>query len=81
MQISAPRQIIIKILFMDINDKKVKEVRKVESAINQNLFFICTIVTLVTMVLMVTNFVTRGSFLPDKNRIFLFNSSTHLFFA
>ncbi len=51
---------------MDTNDKKIKEVRKVESVINRNLFFICTIVTLVTMVLMVTNFLTRGVFLPAK---------------
>ena len=51
---------------MDTNDKKVKEVRKVETVINQNLFIICTIVTLVAMVLMVTNFFSRGSFLPAK---------------
>ena len=51
---------------MDINDKRVKEVRKAESAINQNLFVICTIVTLVAMALMVTNFLARGSFLPAK---------------
>jgi len=51
---------------MDTNDKKVKEVRKVETVINQNLFFICAIVTLVAMVLMVTNFFSRGSFLPAK---------------
>ena len=51
---------------MDTNDKRVKEVRKVESVINQNLFLICAIVTLVAMVLMVTNFFTRGSFLPAK---------------
>ncbi|MGA2417739.1 MAG: hypothetical protein ABSF55_00645 [Candidatus Staskawiczbacteria bacterium] len=51
---------------MDANDKKVREVRKVESVINQNLFIICTIVTLVAMVLMVTNFFSRGAFLPAK---------------
>ena len=51
---------------MDTNSQKVKEVRKVETAINLNLFVICTIVTLVTMVMMTTNFFTRGSFLPSK---------------
>ncbi|MCX6722548.1 MAG: hypothetical protein NT094_00585 [Candidatus Staskawiczbacteria bacterium] len=51
---------------MDTNDKRVKEIRKVESAISQNLFIICSIVTLVSMVLMVTNFLNRGSFLPAK---------------
>lgn len=49
---------------MDVNDKRVKEVRKVETLINQNLFYLCTIVTLVAMALMVTNFFSRGSFLP-----------------
>jgi hypothetical protein len=49
---------------MDINDKRVKEVRRVETTINKNLFWICAIVTLAAMVLMVTNFFSRGSFLP-----------------
>lgn len=51
---------------MDTSDKKIKEVRKVESAINKNLFLICGVVTLATMVLMMTNFFTRGSFLPTN---------------
>jgi hypothetical protein len=51
---------------MDTNDKKVKEIRKVESAISQNLFVICSLVTLVTMALMITNFISRGSFLPTE---------------
>ena len=51
---------------MDINGKKIKEVRKVESGINKNLFSVCTIVTLATMVLMVVNFFSRGSFLPTN---------------
>jgi len=51
---------------MDVKDKKVRDVRKIEVAINKNLFAICSIVTLATMVLMVTNFLTRGSFLPAK---------------
>jgi len=51
---------------MDINDKKIKEVRKIESAINKNLFLMCTLVTLATMVLMTVNFISRGSFLPTN---------------
>ena len=51
---------------MDTGSQKVKEVRKVEAVINQNLFVICSIVTLATMVMMVINFFTRGSFLPAK---------------
>jgi hypothetical protein len=51
---------------MDINDKRVKEIRKVETTINKNLFLICTVVTLVTMALMSVNFFTRGSFFPTK---------------
>ncbi len=51
---------------MDTNDKKVKEVRKVEAIISQNLFIISSIVTVVTMALMVTNFISRGSFLPTE---------------
>jgi len=51
---------------MDIDDKRIKEVRKIEAPINQNLFLISSIVTLATMVLMVTNFFFRGSFLPTN---------------
>ncbi len=51
---------------MDINDTKVKEVRKIESAINKNLFLVCTVVTLATMVLMIVNFLSRGEFLPTS---------------
>ncbi len=51
---------------MSISNKKIKEVREIETVINNNLFLICTIVTLVTMVLMLANFFTRGSFLPAK---------------
>jgi hypothetical protein len=51
---------------MDTNDKKIREIRKIETITNENLFLICTIVTLVTMALMVTNFFTRGSFFPTN---------------
>ena len=51
---------------MDTADKKIKEIRKVETGINENLFVICAIVTFVTMALMTINFFCRGSFLPAK---------------
>lgn len=51
---------------MRIDDKKIKEIRKVETVISNNLFLICTVVTLVTMVLVVTSFFTRGDFLPTQ---------------
>jgi len=51
---------------MDTTNKKIKEIRKVEKGINNNLFIICTIVTLVTMAMMTVNFFSRGSFSPAK---------------
>jgi hypothetical protein len=51
---------------MDINDKKIKEIRKVETAISENLFLVCMVVTLATMVLMIINFFSRGCFFPTK---------------
>ncbi len=51
---------------MDKNFKKIKEVRKIESAISKNLFIICAIVTLATMALLTINFFSRGAFLPAK---------------
>lgn len=51
---------------MDTTNKKIREIRKVEKEINNNLFLICTIVTLVSMAMMVVNFFSRGSFSPSK---------------
>lgn len=51
---------------MDTSDKKIKEIRKVETSISDNLFVICAIVTLATMILMTVNFFSRGSFSPAK---------------
>jgi len=51
---------------IDTNAKKIKEVRRLEVAINENLFVVCSIVTLATMVLMTVNFFAKGSFLPTK---------------
>ena len=51
---------------MDTNDKRVKEVRVIETAINDNLFIVSAVVTLATMALMTVSFFTRGDFLPTK---------------
>ena len=51
---------------MDTSDKKIKEIRKFETGVNNNLFIICAVVTLTTMVLMTVNFFSRGSFSPAK---------------
>jgi hypothetical protein len=44
--------------------------RKVEARINQDLFIICSIVTLATMALMAIDFFTKGSFLPAQFNLF-----------
>ncbi|MCX6720369.1 MAG: hypothetical protein NTW11_01005 [Candidatus Staskawiczbacteria bacterium] len=51
---------------MDTDNNKIKEARKIEKAINENLFILCAIVTLATMTLMVANFFARGGFLPTR---------------
>ena len=51
---------------MDTNDLKVREIRKVETVISKNLFFVSTIVTLAAMAMMTINFFSRGSFLPTS---------------
>ena len=51
---------------IDTSNKKVKEIRKIETAISENLFIISSVVTLATMALMAVDFFSRGSFLPTK---------------
>ena len=51
---------------MDIRAKKIQEVRRVETVISENLFIICSFVTLATMVMMAVNFFSRGSFSPTQ---------------
>jgi hypothetical protein len=51
---------------METGEKKIKEIRKVETVISENLFLVCTLVTLATMVMMTVNFFSRGSFLPTS---------------
>lgn len=52
------------------NNNQIKNLRKIESSINKNLFIICSFVTLVAMALMVTDFFTRGNFLPSRMNLF-----------
>ena len=60
------RQILFKNKYMDINDKKIEEIRKAEMVISKNLFLVTVIVTLVAMLLMTVNFFSRGSFFPTQ---------------
>jgi hypothetical protein len=55
---------------MDKNLEKIKEIRKVESIINRNLFIVCAIVTLAAMILVTVNFFAKGSFYPTKINFF-----------
>ena len=52
------------------NNNQIKNLKKIESSINKNLFIICSFVTLVAMGLMVTDFFTRGNFLPSRMNLF-----------
>ena len=47
-----------------------ESLKATEISISQNLFIICSIVTLATMALMTTDFFTRGIFLPARMSIF-----------
>jgi len=57
---------------MYIRDKKIQEVRKVETVISENLFFVCSFVTLATMIMMAVNFFSRGSYSPTQIGFFYF---------
>jgi len=48
-----------------------KKLRKTESDINRTLFVICSIVTVATMVLLVSDFFSRGTFLPPRINFFI----------
>ena len=47
-----------------------ESLKTTEANISQKLFVICAIITLITMILMVTDFFTRGIFLPARISIF-----------
>ncbi|MBI4359361.1 MAG: hypothetical protein HY577_02155 [Candidatus Nealsonbacteria bacterium] len=52
------------------NNERPDDLKKIESGISQNLFFICAIVTLATMGMMTADFFSRGSFLPARMNLF-----------
>jgi len=64
-----------------ISKEKLKKVRKIEFAINKNLFSICIAITLVAMIMALIEFFTRGAFLSSKMGLFyigvLFIYSVH----
>lgn len=45
-----------------ISEEKLKKFKKVESAINKNLFIICAVITFIVMAIILTEFFTRGAF-------------------
>jgi hypothetical protein len=55
---------------MDINNKEIKEIRKFESVINRNLYFFCSLLTLLTMATLLVEFFSRGDFPNFKIDIF-----------
>jgi len=55
---------------MEKKENQLKNILKVESGINRNLFIVSFVVTLATMVLLVSDFFSRGSFLPARINFF-----------
>jgi len=51
-------------------NSRIKNLRKIELGINQNLFIVSSIVTIVAMILVVTDFFARGAFLPARINFF-----------
>lgn len=49
-----------------ISEENLTNIRKVESAINKNLFLICAVITVIVMVMITIEFFSRGSFLPSR---------------
>ena len=53
-----------------ISEKKLKNIRKIELAVNKNLFTICGAITLIAMVIALIEFFTRGTFPPSRMNFF-----------
>jgi len=53
-----------------MDTSQIRNIRKIETSINRNLFIVCSIVTLAVMFLLVTDFFTRGRFLPARINFF-----------
>jgi len=45
-----------------ISEEELKRIRKIELAVNNNLFLICGIITFIAMAMTITQFFTRGAF-------------------
>jgi hypothetical protein len=55
---------------MDKNNRQIKELRKVESIINRNLYLLCSALTLLTMIVFLVEFFSRGAFPNFRINIF-----------
>ena len=53
-----------------ISEEKLNKIRKIELAINKNLFIICAFITLTAMVMTLIGFFTRGAFPPSGISVF-----------
>lgn len=53
-----------------ISEEKLKKLRKIELAINKNLFIICAVITLIVMTMVVIEFFARGTFPPSGINFF-----------
>ena len=47
-----------------LSEENLINVRRIESAINRNLFLICTTITVIVMVMVIIEFFSRGAFFP-----------------
>jgi len=54
----------------EISKEKLKKFKKVESAINKNLFIICAVITFIVMAIILIEFFTRGAFPPSGINFF-----------
>jgi len=49
-----------------IPEEKLTKIREIEFSINKQLFRICAAITLMAMAMVITEFFTRGTFLPSR---------------
>lgn len=54
----------------EMSKEKLKKFKKVESAINKNLFIICAVITFIVMAIVLIEFFTRGVFPPSGINFF-----------
>ena len=53
-----------------MNLNKFKPLREAEKKVNDHLFLICSVITVIVMVMKLTEFFSRGSFYPEKMGFF-----------